>query len=165
MFLKNCSEKHLPEILAIFNEAIINTTSLYDYEPRTIEKMYDFYNERTEKNIPIIGAFDENNTLLGFATYGSFRPHDGYKFTAEHSVYVHTDQRGKGLGKILLLELIKEAKQRDVHSLIAVIDADNNISITLHEQLGFKFCGKIPQAGFKFERWLDIVFYQLIIGA
>ena len=163
MHLEYCSEKHLPEILAIFNEAIINTTSLYDYEPRTIEKVRSFFDERTEKNIPIIGMFDENDTLLGFATYGSFRPHEGYKFTAEHSVYVRTDQCGKGLGKILLSELIKEAKQRNVHSLIAVIDADNKVSITLHEQLGFEFCGKILQAGFKFERWLDIVFYQLII--
>ena len=163
MHLEYCSEKHLPEILAIFNEAIINTTSLYDYKPRTLEKVRSFFDEHTEKNIPIIGAFDENDTLLGFATYGSFRPHEGYKFTAEHSVYVRTDQRGKGLGKILLLELIKEAKQRDVHSLIAVIDADNTTSITLHEKLGFEFCGKIPQVGFKFERWLDVVFYQLII--
>jgi len=163
MFIKNCSEKHLLEILAIMNEAIANSTAMYDYEPRTLEKVHSMFVERKEKNFPLIGAFDENETLLGFATYGNFRPYEGYKFTAELSVFVHTNQRGKGIGKLLLSELIKEARKTDIHSLIAVIDADNEPSIMLHKKMGFEFCGKISQAGFKFGRWLDVVFYQMII--
>jgi phosphinothricin acetyltransferase len=165
MYLKNCTEKHLPEILAIFNETIANSTALYDYEPRTMEKVRAWYEERVAKQIAVIGAFDADDTLLGFATYGSFRPHDGYKFTVEHSVYVRADKRGNGLGKTLLAELIAEAKRSDsVHSLVAVIDTENTASIALHEKFGFTFCGEIRQCGFKFGRWLDIVFYQKILN-
>jgi phosphinothricin acetyltransferase len=161
MTVRPVTAAQLPEILAIFNEAIAHTTALYDYEPRTLEKVNQWYEERLQNDFPVIGAFDEADTLLGFATYSSFRAHEGYKFTVEHSVYVRTDVRGQGIGKTLLTALIAEARKRPVHSLIGVIDTENTISIHLHEKLGFQFCGKIPQSGFKFDRWLDIVFYQL----
>ncbi|GHT01836.1 N-acetyltransferase [Bacteroidia bacterium] len=161
MVIRPITTAQLPEILAIFNEAIVNTTALYDYEPRTLEKVNQWYEAHTQSDFPIIGAFDEADTLLGFAAYGSFRPHDAYQFTVEHSVYVRTDARGRGIGKTLLTALIAEAHKHPVHSLLGVIDADNTVSIHLHEKLGFKFCGKIPQSGFKFGRWLDVVFYQL----
>jgi phosphinothricin acetyltransferase len=161
IIIKPLTTAQLPEILAIFNDAIVNTTALYDYEPRTIEKVNQWYEMHLQNDFPMMGAFDEAGTLLGFAAYGSFRPHDGYKFTFEHSVYVRTNARGRGIGKTLLIALIEEAQKRPVHSLIGVIDADNAVSIHLHEKLGFNFCGKIPQSGFKFNRWLDIVFYQL----
>ncbi|GHT15526.1 N-acetyltransferase [Bacteroidia bacterium] len=163
MTLRPVATAQLPEILAIFNEAIANTTALYDYEPRTLQKVQQWYAAHVQSDFPIVGAFDEAGTLLGFATYGLFRPHDGYKFTFEHSVYVRTDARRHGIGKALLEALIAEARKRTVHSLIGVIDADNTVSISLHQKLGFNFCGKIPQAGFKFERWLDVVFYQLLL--
>ena len=164
MMIKPVSSAHLPEVSAIFNEAIFHSTALYDYEPRTLEKVIQWHEAHAQSDFPIIGAFDEADTLLGFAAYGSFRPHDGYKFTAEHSVYVRTDARGRGIGETLLTALLAEARKRPVHSLIGVIDADNTVSIRLHEKLGFKFCGKIPQAGFKFGRWLDVVFYQLVLS-
>ncbi|GHT79216.1 N-acetyltransferase [Bacteroidia bacterium] len=162
MIIRSVTSAQIPEILAIFNEAITNTTALYDYEARTIEKVTQWYDAHVQNDFPVIGAFDEADTLLGFATYGHFRPHDGYKFTFEHSVYVRTDARRRGIGEKLLTALIAEARKRPVHSLIGVIDADNTVSIRLHEKLGFHFCGKIPQAGFKFGRWLDVVFYQWI---
>jgi phosphinothricin acetyltransferase len=161
MIIKPVTSAQIPEILAIFNEAIVHTTALYDYEPRTLEKVNQWYEVHVQNDFPVIGAFDEAGTLLGFAAYGSFRPHEGYKFTFEHSVYVRTDARGRGIGETLLTALIAEAQKRPVHSLIGVIDADNTVSIRLHEKLGFSFCGKIPQSGFKFGRWLDVVFYQL----
>jgi phosphinothricin acetyltransferase len=163
MTIKSVTSAQIPEILAIFNDAILYTTALYDYEPRTLDTVQLWYESHVQNDFPIIGAYDESDTLLGFAAYGNFRPHAGYQFTMEHSVYVRTDARGNGIGKTLLTTLIEEAKKRPVHSLIGVIDAENTISIRLHEQLGFTFCGKIPQSGFKFGRWLDVVFYQLIL--
>jgi len=161
--LKSCGVKQLPEILEIFNEAIVNTTALYDYKPRTLEMISKWYSQKQEGNYPVIGVFDENEILLGFATYGSFRERPAYKYTIEHSVYVRSDMRRKGLGTLLLREIIRNAEEREYHVMIGGIDALNAESIRLHEKEGFVFCGLIKQAGFKFGKWLDLVFYQLIL--
>jgi phosphinothricin acetyltransferase len=161
--LKPCTEKQLPEILAIFNEAILNSTALYDYKIRTMESMYAWYAEKQRGNYPIIGAFGSDESLLGFASYGVFRSRPAYKYTVEHSVYVRTDKRGLGLGKVLLHEIVKKAEEQNYHVLVAGIDASNSVSIQLHKKEGFEFCGIVKQAGYKFEKWLDLSFYQLIL--
>ena len=158
--LKQCTEKQLSEIMAIFNEAILNTTALYDYKPRTLEMMQTWYNYKQKGNYKIIGAFDESNTLLGFATYGPFREQPAYKYTVEHSIYVRSDKRGNGLGKTLLEKIINEVEEQDYHLLVGVIDASNSVSIHLHKMEGFVFCGLIKESGFKFGKWLDVAFYQ-----
>ena len=158
-----CGEKQLPEILEIFNEAIINTTALYDYKPRTLDVIQNWYSQKQKGNYPVIGAFDEGGSLLGFATYGPFRERPAYKYTIEHSVYIRTDVRGRGLGTILLKEIIKQAEKQDYHVMIGGIDASNTESVKLHEKEGFVYCGLIKQAGFKFGKWLDLLFYQLIL--
>jgi L-amino acid N-acyltransferase YncA len=94
MQLKPCTEKQLPEILDIFNDAILNSTALYDYKTRTMETMTAWYADKLNHNYPVLCAFDENETLLGFATYGMFRVRPAYKYTVEHSVYVRSDKRG-----------------------------------------------------------------------
>jgi phosphinothricin acetyltransferase len=111
----------------------------------------------------VIGAVDDAGVLLGFASYGVFRARPAYKYTVEHSVYVHVDQRGKGVGRALLQKVIEAAKAQSYHIMIGGIDADNAASIALHEQLGFVHAGTIAQAGFKFGRWLDLAFYQLTL--
>jgi len=161
--LKQCTEKQLLEILEIFNEAILNSTALYDYKTRTMEMMYAWYADKLNGNYPIIGAFNQDDTLLGFATYGMFRVRPAYKYTVEHSVYVRSDMRCHGIGKVLLKEIIKKAEEQDFHVLVGGIDASNTVSIKLHEKEGFVFCGLIKQAGYKFGKWLDLVFYQLIL--
>src|ERR1035437_7759700 len=123
--LKPCTEKQLPEILAIFNDAILNSTALYDYKTRTLDMMYAWYADKQKGNYPIVGAFDEENTLLGFSTYGMFRVRPAYKYSVEHSVYVRKDKRGQGLGKILLREIITKAEEQGFHTLVGVIDASN----------------------------------------
>jgi len=160
---RSCNEKQLPEIMEIFNEAILNSTALYDYKPRTMEVMNKWYAEKQTGKYPVIGAFDQTGLLLGFASYGSFRSRPAYKYTVEHSVYVRSDQRRKGLGTILLKEIIKMAGEQDYHVLIGGIDASNQESIRLHEKEGFVFNGIIREAGFKFGKWLDLAFYQLIL--
>ncbi|MFA5045711.1 MAG: N-acetyltransferase family protein [Paludibacter sp.] len=161
--LKDCTEKQLPEILAIFNEAILNSTALYDYKPRTLDMMYSWYADKQKGNYPVIGAFDQEGTLLGFMSYGVFRVRPAYKYTIEHSVYVRSDMRGQGIGKVLLKEIIKKAEEQNYHVLIGGIDASNSASIQLHEKEGFVSCGLIKQAGYKFGKWLDLAFYQLIL--
>ncbi len=158
-----CTEKQLPEILDIFNEAILNSTALYDYKPRSMENMQAWYAAKQQGNFPIIGVFDPYEKLLGFTSYGSFRNWPAYKYSVEHSIYIRTDRRGKGLGKMLLRTIIKSAEKQDYHVLIGGIDASNTASIQLHEMEGFVLSGTIRQAGYKFGKWLDLSLYQLIL--
>lgn len=162
--IKECTEIQLPEILDIFNHAILNSTALYDYKERTMQTMNSWFADKQCSNSPIIGAFDIENQLLGFATYGSFRVRPAYKYTIEHSVYVRADKRGLGLGKVLLKAIIEKAVEQNFHVLVGVIDASNQISIKLHEKEGFRLIGVMPQVGFKFGKWLDAAFYQLILN-
>ena len=110
-----------------------------------------------------IGAVDAAGTLLGFATYGVFRARPAYKYSVEHSVYVHKDCRGQGAGRALLQRIIEAAREQNYHVLVGGIDAENAASIALHRELGFTHAGTITQSGFKFGRWLDLAFYQLTL--
>jgi len=159
-----CSEEQLPEILEIFNDAILNSTALYDYKPRKMEDMISWYADKQKGKYPVIGVFDQDMVLLGFASYGIFRSRPAYKYSVEHSVYVRSDKRGKGLGTILLREIVKSAQEQDYHVLVGGIDASNVESIKLHKKEGFVFCGTIKQAGYKFGKWLDLSFYQMILN-
>ena len=161
--LKSCTEKQLPEILDIFNDAILNSTALYEYKIRTLERMDSWYADKLKGNYPVIGAFDKNGMLLGFSTYGMFRVQPAYKYTVEHSVYVRSDMRGHGLGKVLLHAIVTKAKEQNFHALVGVIDASNTTSVKLHENEGFFLVGILKESGYKFGKWLDAAFYQLIL--
>jgi L-amino acid N-acyltransferase len=150
-------------ILDIFNEAIANSTALYDYHPRDLSFMGEWFAIKQDKDFPVIGAIDDGGELLGFATYGTFRERAAYKYSIEHSVYVRSIDRGRGIGKALLSGLIDRAREQQYHTIIGGIDIENQASIALHEGLGFQRAGVIAQAGYKFDRWLDLVFYQLIL--
>lgn len=165
MKIIRCDLTHAGAILSILNEAIVNSTALYDYQPRTPAMMQSWFEAKAKGNYPVIGAVNDTGELLGFASYGSFRGWPAYKYTVEHSVYVDTRFRGQGLGKILLRETISAAMAQDYHTLIGGIDAANAASIALHRSLGFAHCASIKQAGFKFGRWLDLEFYQLILAS
>ena len=101
--------------------------------------------------------------MIGFGTYGTFREKIGYQYTVEHSVYVAEAFIGKGIGTLLLTELIQLAKSQGYHTMIGAIDADNGDSIAFHKKFGFVECGIIKEAAFKFNRWLDLLFMQLIL--
>lgn len=164
MKLITCTyEKHAQPILAILNEAIENSTAIYDYRPRAPESMVGWFKAKEAGSFPVLGLESEAGELLGFATYGTFRAWPAYKYTVEHSVYVHHRHRGRGLGARLLQELVARARAQGVHVLVGGIDAANQGSIALHTKLGFVPCGVIRQAGFKFGRWLDLAFFQLVL--
>ncbi len=156
-------ERHAPAILAIFNEAIVNSTALYDYQPRPLESMKAWFDTKQQGNFPVIGLEDSQGQLLAFGSDGTFRAWPAYKYTAEHSVYVHRDHRGRGLGLEVMRALIESARQRDLHALVGGIDATNTASIALHQRLGFQHVGTLPQVGFKLGRWLDLAVYQLLL--
>lgn len=160
--LVDCDEAiHASAILEILNEAIVNSTALYDYVPRPPQAMASWFAAKRANGFPVVGAVDAAGSLLGFASWGTFRTFPAYKYTVEHSVYVHREQRGRGLGRLLMHELIRRAREAQLHVLVGCIDASNAASIRLHTGLGFKHAGTIGQVGFKFGRWLDAAFYQL----
>ncbi len=165
MQLIDCNFKsHGSELLDIFNEAIANSTALYEYRPFTSEKIRSWFADKQAGNFPVIGAIDASGTLLGFASYGVFRARPAYKYSIEHSVYVHKDHRGKGVGRILLKRCIDAAREQNYHVMIGGIDAENQASIALHRHFGFVHAGTLTQTGFKFGRWLDLAFYQLTLA-
>lgn len=149
-------------ILAIINHNILHSTALYDYTIRSYEQQKNILEEKIYKNFPVIVAEFEGN-VVGFGMYSEFRFREAYKFTVEHSVYVNENFHGKGIGKQLLQELIVLARKQKLHTMIAVIDAENQSSVEFHEKFGFVTAGIIKESGYKFDRWLHSVIMQLIL--
>ena len=161
--VRSATKDDLLQILAIYNEVILNTTAVYSYAPHTLEMREAWFKERTENKFPVLVAVTEENKVTGFCTYGHFRAWPAYKFTVESSVHIHTDFRGKGIAKQLMQVLIELAKTNGIHAMMAGIDADNRGSILLHKKLGFEIVGTLKEVGFKFDRWLDLTFMELIV--
>lgn len=162
IILRPATLDDLEKILEIVNHSILHTTANYNYEIQTLEIQKRWFDDKIAKNLPIVVA-DLAGEVIGFGSYGQFREKIGYKFTVEHSVYVIDSFIGKGVGSILLTELIRLAKEQGYHVMIGAIDADNAGSIAFHEKFGFKTAGTIREVGYKFDHWLDLVFMQLIL--
>jgi len=154
--------KDAQAILEIINYNILNATALYDYEPRTLENQVAILEEKLSKGFPVVVATEEE-TVVGFGYYSEFRYREAYKFTVEHSVYAHPNHIGKGIGKLILKNLIDLAKAQKLHTMIGVIDAENQSSIEFHKKFGFEIAGTIKESGFKFNRWLHSVFMQKML--
>ncbi|RZJ68301.1 MAG: N-acetyltransferase family protein [Flavobacterium sp.] len=160
--IRNANESDVPGILGIVNHAILHTTANYNYAPQLLADQQLWFAEKTKKNNPILVA-DYDGKVIGFSTYGTFREKIGYQFTVEHSVYVADGFSGNGIGKALLQKLISVAKEQGYHNMIGGIDASNSGSIAFHKKFGFEECGIIKDAAFKFDRWLDLMFMQLLL--
>lgn len=153
-----CREAHLPAIRAIYNDAILHTTALWEYAPRSAETIRVWWEGKQSAACPVLGI-EEEGELAGFASWGPFRPFPAYKYSVEHSVYVAAGQRGRGIGRRLLSALVEEARHREIHLMVGGVCSSNAASIALHHGLGFAHSGTIRQAGFKFGRWLDLEFW------
>lgn len=160
IIIRSATENDLGDILEINNHEILHSTVNYDYHPKTIEFQKNWFQEKTEKGFPIIVA-SVDQKVIGFVTYGTFRPKPAYQFTIEHSIYLHHKARGKGLGKQLMLELIRLAKKDGYHLMVGGIDSNNLDSLEFHKRLGFREIGRFKEVGWKFDKWLDLIFVQL----
>lgn len=163
MQIRPATRADLPGILEIYNDAVLNTTATYDYEPRTLEHRTQWFEDHQRDGYPIFVAVENGGRVAGWSALNPFHARMGYRFTSENSVYVAADRRGKGIGKLLLAPLIEGAKARGLHAIIAVIDADNEASIRLHAGFGFEKVGHFKQTGFKFNRWLDVVYMERLV--
>lgn len=163
MHLIECDRPQLAAIGDIFNDAITNSTSLYDYRPRSGEQLDAWFASKRQGGFPVIGLVDDDSQLMGFASYGPFRSWPAYKYTVEHSLYVARSYRRRGVGARLLEAIVQRASDQQYHVLVGAIDAANQASITLHQRFGFTHVGSLKQVGFKFGRWLDVCLYQLIL--
>jgi phosphinothricin acetyltransferase len=160
MPIRPATPADLPAILAIYNEAVLNTTATADYEPSTLEARTLWYHERMQKGLPIFVA-EEGAEILGWSSLSPYHARIGYRFTAEVSVYVGAEHRGKGVGKQLLPPLIEAGHACGLHVLIASIDSENEASIRLHAAHGFQTVGRLSETYTKFGRWLGVVYMEL----
>ncbi|PYK14348.1 MAG: GNAT family N-acetyltransferase [Verrucomicrobia bacterium] len=154
--------KDLPAISEIYNDAVLNTTASYDYEPRDMKHRLAWYELHQKQDLPVFVAENEKG-VVGWSSLTKYHDRMGYRFTVEDSVYIAEPHRGKGIGKALLAPLIQAARQRDLRAIIGAIDADNQASIRLHARFGFEKVGHFKKVGFKFERWLDVVYMELLL--
>lgn len=153
----------IPQLLEIYNDIILTTTAVFEYRPHTLDMREQWFETKKEQGFPVIVA-EEENEIVGFSSFGPFRNWAAYKYSVENSVYVSKQRRGRGIGKLLLAPLIGEAKQLRMHTIIASIEATNETSLRLHKSLGFEEVAHFKQVGFKFGRWLDLKFLQLILN-
>ena len=166
MIIRPATEEDLPATLAIYNELIPTTTVAWTEELQTLDERLAWFHQRTERGFPVLVAVDHADDVIGTATYGDFRDSrdkPGYRFTVEHSVHVRRDQRRNGVGRALMLQLIEGARRAGVHVMVGGIDGANTDSIVFHERLGFVEVARMPETGWKFGRWLDLVLVQLTI--
>lgn len=160
--LRHAKRDDVEAIREIYNDAILKTTAVYSYEPVTPEERLAWFDAKWSAGYPVHVAELEGD-VVGFATYGPFRAWPAYLYTAEHSVYVDAAWRGKGVGKALLSVVLTEARARGLHTLVAGIDADNAASLHLHKRLGFERVAHFREVGYKFGRFLDLIFMQRLL--
>lgn len=164
ILVRTATEADLPCILDIYNEAILNTTAVYDYEPHTLVMRQEWFAGRKKDGYPVFVAVDiGDGGIVGFSSLGAFRNWAAYRYTVEDSVYVSADRRHRGIGKQLLASTIEAAAAMGMHAIVAGIDATNEVSYRLHHHFGFVEVAHFRQVGYKFDRWLDLKFLELIL--
>ena len=162
--IRDAVETDLPGIMDIYNDAVANTTAIWNEAPVDLANRKAWFSARRERGFPVLVAL-RGKQVIGYASYGDWRAFDGYRHTVEHSVYVRADARGTGTGKRLMKALIDRASFNGVHVMIAGIEAENTASIKLHEALGFRVVGRFSEVGIKFGRWLDLTCMELKVPA
>jgi L-amino acid N-acyltransferase len=160
--IRNATAADCRSMLTIYNEIVSTSTAIFSDVPRSVEQQEAWFDDRTDHGLPILVACDDQ-AVLGFASYGPFRAWPGYRHTVENSVYLAASARGRGVGTQLLSALVERAVAAGVHTLVAGIDGENVASMRLHEKVGFTRVAHLKQVGRKFDRWLDLTFYQRVL--
>lgn len=148
----------------IYNHAVLNTVALLMNDTVDAANRAAWMEARQADGLPVLVA-EEDGQVIGYASYGPWRPFHGFCDTVEHSVYVRHNLRGRGTGHQLLAALIDHARAAGLHVMIAAVTAGNDASIKLHERHGFEITARMPQVGQKFGQWLDLIFLQLRLDA
>lgn len=161
MNIVDATEHHIEGITAIYNDAVENSTAIWNDLKVDSANRIAWLADRQRSGYPVLVAVADDDSVLGYASFGGWRAWDGYRHTVEHSIYVRADQRGNGIGKQLLIVLIERARAIGKHVMVAGIEAGNLASIRLHERLGFEHAGSLKEVGVKFDTWLDLTFLQL----
>lgn len=164
MTIRPATRADCPGILAIYNDAVLTTTATYDYEPRTLEQRQAWFDDHERGGFAVFVAEDASGRIVGWSALNRYHDRPGYRFTTENSIYIAADSRGQGLGKLLLAPLIEAARAKGLHAIIAAIDATNEASVRLHARFGFVTVGQFKQVGYKFDRWLDVKYMELVLG-
>jgi L-amino acid N-acyltransferase YncA len=160
--IRDATERDLPQICTIYNDAVLNTTAIWNEKPVDLANRQAWFEARRAQGYPILVA-EEQGEVVGYASFGDWRPFEGFRYSVEHSVYIRNDQRGKGLGARLMQVLVERAREGGKFVMVAAIESGNQASIRLHERLGFVTTGQMPHVGIKFGRWLDLTFMQLAL--
>ncbi|CAN5330492.1 GNAT family N-acetyltransferase [soil metagenome] len=160
--IRSASDQDLTPILAIYNHAIEHTTAVFSYEPHTLEMRREWLKSKDSNGYPVLVA-ELDGQIAGFATYGAFRPWPAYSHTVEHSVYTRPEFRRRGVARSLMTELIARARATGVHAMVGGVVAENAESVRLHESLGFAEVAHFREVGYKFGRWLDLKFFELLL--
>ncbi|AJE48080.1 GNAT family N-acetyltransferase [Celeribacter indicus] len=159
-YLRVATAGDAPALRAIMAPVIAETTASFSSEERSEADWIAMISDRLARGRAFYVA-ELAGEVVGYATYDQFRPgNNGYRFTMEHTVYLNDRAQGQGLGRILMLTIEEHAREAGHHSMIGAIDGDNKASIAFHRALGYRKAGTVPQAGFKFGRWLDVLFMQ-----
>jgi phosphinothricin acetyltransferase len=161
--IREADSNDLDAMLAIYNDVLATSTSIFSDVKRTHDEQVRWFDDRRSQDWPVLVAC-RDGALLGYASYGSFRTWPGYRHTVENSIYLTPSARGQGIGTLLLGALLQRAQAQRLHAVIAGIDGDNIGSMRLHEKLGFTKVAQLKEVGRKFDRWLDLVFYQRLLS-
>lgn len=149
------------QLTEIYNDAILHTTATFDTELKGVEDRTRWYEAHIGKHVLLV--CEEDGNVVGYASLSRYREKDAYDGAVELSVYVHSDYRGRGIGRALMEEILSWAEKcREIVTVISLITSENAVSIHLHEAFGFSFCGQIRCAGEKFGRSLHVNAYQII---
>jgi phosphinothricin acetyltransferase len=159
MQIRDAFEADIDEITAIYNEVLTHSTAIYNDTPATREDRLAWWRARIDQGYPVVVAMD-GDRVVGFASFGDFRPWPGYRFTVEGTVHIHANTRGQGVGTELLKHIIERARVLGKHTMIAGVDSENTASLRFLDRFGFERSGRLREVGFKFERFLDLVFLQ-----
>ncbi|WP_448950071.1 N-acetyltransferase family protein [Labrys neptuniae] len=163
MIIRPATPDDLPAILAIYNDAVLNTTAIWNWHTVDLANRRAWFEMRQGQGYPILVA-DAQGEAIGYASFGDWRPFDGYCHTVEHSIYVADTARRQGVGAALLEAVIAAAREAGKHVMLGGIEAGNEPSLALHRRFGFVETARMPEVGQKFGRWLDLVFMQKRLG-
>lgn len=162
--LRLAQAEDVPDILGIVNHNIVHSDALWHITEQTLQQRYAWLKHQQENGFPVY-VVTSGDTLLGYGSYGPFRPYEGYAQTVEHSIYVKPGMSRLGIGQMLLTALITHATEAGLHMMIGAITDTNIASIRLHEKFGFTALPAIPEIGRKFDRWLNLVFMYRILDS